>query len=187
MNEVRNHEESTGTPAMADESVSMAPVVNAILGTAVAAAVKRADPNDVAHGIIAGLRLLRSAVEQEAGYAMATAIDTAIRTRLLVENLSALRTTGHAPTAVPLLPPGPGAAVAASIFVSAAESCLTVNAHAEDNGPLELAVFAFSSQLVQQLGGAPDWRDLVGELRRPSERRDAAQAAALPAGGGTVH
>lgn len=187
MNEVLNHEESTGTPLGAEQPVTMAPVVNAILATAVAAAVKRAKPSDVAHGIIAGLRLLRSAAEQEAGYTMATAIDTAIRTRLLVENLSALRTTGHAPTAVPLPPAGPGAASAAAIFVSAAESCLTVNAHAPDNGPLELAVFAFSTQLVQQLGGAPDWRDLCGELHRPSEKRDAAQAAALPAGGGTVH
>lgn len=187
MNEVPHHEETTGSPVTGGDAASMSPIVNAILSTAVAAAAQRAEPADVAHGIIAGLRLLRSAVEAEAGYTMATAIDTAIRTRLLVENLSTLRTTGQEPKAVPLPPPGPGASVAAAIFVSAAESCLTVNAHAPDNGPLELAVFAFSTQLVQQLGGAPEWRNLVGELHRPSERRDAAQAAALPAGGGTVH
>ena len=187
MTEVQNRKEATGAPAAAEETVTMAPVVNAILATAVAAAAKRADGGDVAHGIIAGLRLLRSAVEAEAGYAMASAIDTAVRTRLLVENLSALRSTGRTPQAVALPPPGPGASVAAAIFVSAAESCLTVNAHAPDNAPLELAVFAFSTQLVQQLGGAPEWPALAGELHRPCVRRDAAQTAALPAGGGTVH
>ncbi|WP_448204169.1 hypothetical protein [Azospirillum sp. sgz302134] len=187
MNEVQNHAESTDAVAMGGESASMAPVISAILGTAVTAAAKRASAADVAHGIIAGLRLLRSAAEDEAGYTMATAIDTAIRTRLLVENLSSLRTTGHEPDPVPLPPPGPGVAIAGAIFVSAAESCLTVNAHADDNEPLELAVFAFASQLLQQLGGSPEWRILMQELHRPSERRDAAQAAALPDGGGTVH
>lgn len=185
MSEVQNYQEAE-TEAPAGQAVSMAPVVNAILGTAVAAAAKRGTPTDVAHGLIAGLRLLRSTVEAEVGYTMATAIDTAVRTRLLVENMSHLRTTGHEPDAVPLPGPGPGAAAAAAIFESAAESCLTVNAHAPDNGPLELAVFAFSTQLLQQLGGSPDWRVLAREFRRPSERSGAVEAAVLPAGG-TVH
>ena len=187
MNEVQNHDESADVVGTAGEPATMAPVVNAILGTATAAAAKRAEGSDVAHGIIAGLRLLRSAAEAEAGYTMAAAIDTAIRTRMLVENLSALRTTGHEPAPAPLPPPGPGVAIAAAIFVSAAESCLTVNAHAEDNGPLELAVFAFSTQLIQQLGGAPDWRTLMRELHRPSEPRDDAPDADFTVGGGTVH
>lgn len=187
MNEVQNHDESTEIAAIAGETATMAPVVNAILGTAVAAAAKRAAAADVVHGIVAGLRLLRSAAEAEAGYTMAAAIDTAIRTRLLVENLSALRTTGHEPVPVPLPAPGPNIAISAAIFVSAAESCLTVNAHAEDNAPLELAVFAFSTQLIQQLGGVPEWRTLMRELHRPTESRDEAPETVLPAGGITIH
>ncbi|CAO3373302.1 hypothetical protein [Azospirillum argentinense] len=186
MNEVQNHEDSTDAAVMGDDAESMAPVVTAILGTAIAAAAKRAGTADVAHGVIAGLRLLRSAAESEAGYTMGAAIDTAIRTRLLVENLSALRTTGSAPAPVPLPAPGAGVAIASAIFVSAAESCLTVNAHAEDNGPLEMAVFAFSTQLIQQLGGSPDWRDLMRELHRPSEPRDDRPVEALP-DGNTIH
>ncbi|MBP2299428.1 hypothetical protein [Azospirillum picis] len=167
MNEALNTEAGADAPNMPREGESLSPVVAAILGTAVAAAAKRGGSGDVARGLIAGLRILRATVEEEAGYTMAAAVDNAIRTRLLADNLSQLRVTGQKPEAVPLPVPGPGATAAAAIFESAAESCLTVNAHAEDNGPLEHAVFAFTAQLLQQLGGAPDWRSLAGELRRP--------------------
>lgn len=168
MNEARNTDPGTEGPNLPGEGESLSPVVTAILGTAVAAAAKRGASGDVVRGLIAGLRVLRATVEEEAGYTMAAAVDTAIRTRLLVDNLSKFRTTGLEPEAIPLPAPGPGATAAAAIFESAAESCLTVNAHAEDNGPLEHAVFAFTTQLLQQLGGAPEWRCLAGELRRPN-------------------
>ncbi|AWK87539.1 hypothetical protein [Azospirillum thermophilum] len=166
MSDAMNLEDTGDTAGFLDDTLAASPVVAAILGTAVAAAAKRGGTGDVAHGLIAGLRILRSTVEEEAGYSMAAAVDTAIRTRLLVENMSRLRTTGQEPVAIPLPPPGPGATAAAAIFESAAESCLTVNAHAADNAPLEQAVFAFTTQLLQQLGGAPEWRDLSGALRR---------------------
>jgi len=168
MSEALNNDPGAEAPNQPAEGESLSPVVAAILGTAVAAAAKRGASGDVARGLIAGLRVLRATVEEEAGYTMAAAVDTAIRTRLLVDNLAKLRTTGQEPEAIPLPAPGPGAGAAAAIFESAAESCLTVNAHAEDNGPLEHAVFAFTTQLLQQLGGAPEWRSLVGELRRES-------------------
>lgn len=167
MNEALNTDTGADAPNMPAEGESLSPVVAAILGTAVAAAAKRGGNGDVVRGLIAGLRILRATVEEEAGYTMAAAVDNAIRTRLLADNLSRLRVSGEKPQAVPLPDPGPGASAAAAIFESAAESCLTVNAHAEDNGPLETAVFAFTAQLLQQLGGAPEWRSLVGELRRP--------------------
>lgn len=187
MNEVQILDEATEQGETDDDPATIAPVVSAIVGTAVSAASKRAGRADVAHGLIAGLRLLRSAAEEEAGYGMGVAIDTAIRTRLLVENLSALRATGREPAPVPLPSPGEGLAIASVIVTSAAESCLMVNAHAPDNEPLELAVFTLSTYLVQHLGGAPDWRSLSLELHRPSSASGAAEAAALPAGGGTMH
>lgn len=163
------------------------PVVNAIVATAVAAAGKRGSAGDVAHGLIAGLRHLRAAVDEEAGYAMAAAIDQAIRSSLLAGNLERLRLTGSTPVPVPLPDPGPGATAAAIIVSSATDSCLAVNAHADDNGPLEHAVFALTSQLVSQLGGAPDWPALEKELHRPYDLNGPVAAAVLPVRGVTVH
>ncbi len=176
MNEARSDDPGADAPALAGEGDSLSPVVTAILGTAVAAAARRGASGDVAHGLIAGLRVLRATVEEEAGYTMAAAVDTAIHTRLLVDNLAILRSTGHAPRAIPLPPPGPGASAATAIFENAAESCLTINGHAGDNRPLEQAVFAFTAQLLHQLGGAPEWRCLAGELRRPPDDDQDARA-----------
>ncbi|ALG71020.1 hypothetical protein VY88_03740 [Azospirillum thiophilum] len=167
MNEALNTDAGAEASNRPRDGESLSPVVAAILGTALTAAAKRGGSGDVVRGLIAGLRILRATVEEEAGYTMAAAVDNAIRTRLLADNLSRLRVSGQTPQAVPLPGPGPGSSAAAAIFESAAESCLTVNAHAEDNGPLEHAVFAFTAQLLQQLGGAPEWRSLAGELRRP--------------------
>jgi hypothetical protein len=188
MSEVWNRENATGGYVDEAEAAATAPVVGAILGTALNAAARRASHADVVHGLIAGLRLLRSAVEEEAGYAMAAAVDSAIRTRLLAENLSRLRSSGFAPESVPLPLPGREAGTATAIFEHAAQSCLAVNAHADDNTPLEQALSAFTAQLLQELGGAPGWSELVHELRLSSARRRVAAMAILPTGGAaTIH
>lgn len=166
--EVLNQDEAGAGVTMQTGTEAISPVIAAILGTSIAAAVRRGETGDVVHGLIAGLRVLRTTVEAEAGYTMAAAFDTAVRTRFLADNLAKLRTTGEAPAATALPDRGPDAAAVATIFENAAESCLTVNAHAEDNGPLEQAIFAFTGQLLHHLGGAPEWRELSGELRRPS-------------------
>lgn len=178
-----------GTPAQppAAEVDSTLPVVTAIVANAVAAAGKRGSAGDVAHGLIAGLRHLRAAVDEEAGYAMAAAIDQAIHSSLLAGNLEQLRQTGSTPAPVPLPNPGPGANAAAVIVSSATDSCLAVNAHAPDNGPLEHAVVILTSQLVKQLGGAPDWPALEKELHRPYGFSGPIAAAVLPVAGVTVH
>lgn len=169
------------------EMDSSLPVVTAIVTNAVAAAGKRGSAGDVAHGLIAGLRHLRAAVDEEAGYAMAAAIDQAIHSSLLAGNLERLRQTGSTPAPVPLPDPGPGANAAAVIVSSATDSCLAVNAHADDNRPLEHAVFILTSQLVNQLGGAPDWQALEKELHRPYGLNGPVAAAVLPVRGVTVH
>jgi len=178
-----------GTPNLpqAPEVDATLPVVTAIVATAVAAAGKRGSAGDVVHGLIAGLRHLRAAVDEEAGYAMAAAIDQAIHSSLLAGNLESLRLTGSTPAPVPLPVPGPGATAAAVIVSSATDSCLAVNAHADDNRPLEHAVFALTNQLVKQLGGAPDWPALERELHRPYTLNGPVAAAVLPVQGVTVH
>ncbi len=166
---------------------TMAPVVQAVIASALHAARERSGPGDVAHGLIAGLRHLRTAADEQGGYAVAAAIDTAVRTRILAENLEAARRDGRRPDPVALPAAGPALAVATAILENAADSCLAVNAHAPDNGPLEIAVFALTGQLIQHLGGAPDWRDVERELHRPSARHGAVSSAVLPAAGATVH
>lgn len=155
------------------------PVVGAILATAISAAEKRASPADVAHGVIAALRHLRATADEQAGDAMASAIDAAVRQHLPQGPL-ALR-----PVVSVLPPAGPGAATAAMIMESAADSCLAINAHAPDNGPLEIAVNALTLQMLRHLDSAPEWETVERELRRPTERHGAGPI--LPVRGVTVH
>lgn len=156
------------------------PVVGAILATAISAAEKRASPADVAHGVIAALRHLRATADEEAGDAMAAAIDAAVRQHFPQGRLSS---SGAAAGFLP--PAGPGAAAAAMIMESAADSCLAVNAHAPDNGPLEIAVNALTLQMLRHLDGPPEWETVERELRRPIERHGAGPI--LPFRGVTLH
>lgn len=156
------------------------PVVGAILATAISAAEKRASRADVAHGVIAALRHLRATADEQAGDAMASAIDAAVRQHLPAKPLS------RAGAAMNVLPPaGPGAAAAATIMESAADSCLAVNAHAPDNEPLEIAVNALTLQMLRHLDGPPEWETVERELQRPTERHGAGPI--LPFRGVTVH
>lgn len=168
------------------EAAAMATVVKSILESAMTVASRRGGSGDVVHGLIAGLRLLRSVVEDEVGAAMVSAMDNAVRSRMLIEKMAQMRHSGRMPEPVSLPEPGHGLTATAAIFQSAAESCLTINAHAEDNGPLELAISGFSAQLLERLGGAPDWPELSRELRRPFERSLSVETTVLPEGG-TIH
>jgi len=161
------------------------PVVSAILATAISAAEKRASPADVAHGVIAALRHLRATADEEAGYAMAAAIDTAVRQHLLAGGMADLRLNGHGPAAAALPPAGPGAAAASAILQSAADSCLAINAHASDNEPLEIAVGALTRQIARHLGGEPGWEVVERELHRPILHHGGGPI--LPFRGVTVH
>lgn len=166
-----------GVPAPGAQVPASLPVVSAILATALAAAEKRASPGDVAHGVLAALRRLRATADEEAGDAMVAAIDAAIRQNLLTGGL----TDRRGPATIAALPPvGPGAAAAAVIMESAAESCLAVNAHAPDNEPLEIAVNALTFQIGRHLGGAPGWEEVERELHRPLAHHGV--GAILPAG-----
>lgn len=155
------------------------PVVGAILATAISAAEKRASPADVAHGVIAALRHLRATADEQAGDAMAAAIDAAVRQHFPQGPLA------PRPIVSALPPAGPGAAAAATIMESAADSCLAVNAHAPDNGPLEIAVNALTLQMLRHLDGPPEWEMVERELQRPTERHGAGPI--LPFRGVTVH
>ncbi|HEY0835315.1 MAG TPA: hypothetical protein VGE72_15540 [Azospirillum sp.] len=176
---------SAGPPS--DSQAQTLPVVNAIIATATSAALKRGSEEDVGLGVIAALRRLRATAQEEAGLTVVAAIDTVIRSRLLAENLTHLRASGAPPDAITIPAAGRGTNTAAAIFESAADSCLAVNAHAPDNGPLELAVYALTGQLVQRFGGTPAWPALKDELDRPLGGHIAAPTSVLPIEGAPVH
>jgi hypothetical protein len=176
---------SAPDPTAAASAPASLPVISAILATALSAAEKRAGPADVAHGVIAALRHLRATADEEAGYTMAAAIDTTVRQHLLAGGMSELRRTGRGPVFTALPPAGPGAAAAALIMESAADSCLAINAHAQDNEPLEIAVNALALQIGRHLGGEPGWEMVERELHRPVERHGGGPI--LPFKGVTVH
>lgn len=169
------------------EDLTALPVVTAILASAISVAEERASSGDVVHGVLAALRHLRHTADEEAGYAMASAIDTSVRNSLLVSGMSERRRIGHEPITAPLPPAGPGASIASIIMESAADSCLAVNAHAPDNEPLEIAVNALAMQIGSHLNGLPAWDDVEREMRRPAERHGPGPAAILPIGGATIH
>lgn len=176
---------SSSSPGEEGAAPSALPVVSAILATAISAAEKRASSADVAHGVLAALRHLRAAADEEAGYTMAAAIDTTVRQHLLANVMAERRRVGHEPDEVLLPPAGPGASVAAAILESAADSCLAVNAHAPDNEPLEIAVNALAGQIGRHLNGLPAWPSVERELHKSQEGR--ATAAVLPIDGVTIH
>lgn len=186
MNEAHAPDVSSAGPPAGSETETL-PVVNAIIASAAVVALKRGSEHDVGLGVIAALRRLRATAAEEAGLAVVAAIDTVIRSRLLSENLTCLRTSGAAPHGVAIPAPGRGANAAAVIFEAAADSCLAVNAHAPDNGPLELAVYALTGQMVQRFGGAPEWPVLKDELDRPLAAHIPAPASVLPDDGASVH
>lgn len=186
MNEEHAPDVSSAGPPVETQAETL-PVVNAIIATAASAALKRGTEGDVGLGVIAALRRLRATAQEEAGLSVVAAIDTVIRSRLLAENLTRLRAGGAAPDAIVIPAPGRGANAAAAIFESAADSCLAVNAHAPDNGPLELAVYALTGQMVQRFGGTPAWPALKDELDRPLGGHIPVPTSVLPIEGAPMH
>lgn len=165
----------------------MSKVVNAIIGTALDAAMRRGTPKDVALGLIAGLRQIRFAADEAAGFTAASAIDGAIQAQIISDGLTAMRRTGVQPKSVHLPQPGVSTSNVAAIFEGAADACLAVNAHAEDNEPLHYAVLVMASQLVLQLGGTPNWGELQAELHRHHEPHSPIPVPVLPTEGTTIH
>jgi hypothetical protein len=125
--------------------------IEAIIELAIKTARRRASSDDIAAGLIAALRRIRAALDEESPK-MASQMDATVRDVLIAANLG--RREAPAPIAIPA--PGHDAGFASLVLEDAALTCLALNAHTDDNSALHAAICLFAARLVAELGGAPD-------------------------------
>ena len=129
----------------------------------------RASVGDVAHGLIAALKRIRSAVEEVGGYTMVSILDGAIRDRLIIRSLRAVRSgEPEMPAVIPVA--GSRALLTETIMVAAAETCVVYGAGEPDVTGLLYAAFMLLDRLIEALHAAPTCDDLLACLRADDER-----------------
>jgi hypothetical protein len=128
----------------------------------------RASVGDVAHGLIAALKRIRSAIEEIGGYTMVSILDGSIRDRLIIRGLRAVRSgEQETPAAIPLA--GPRALMTETIMVAAAETCVIYGADEPDVSSLLYAAFMLVDRLIETLHAAPTCDDLLACLQADDE------------------
>ena len=127
-------------------------LITMIVTSSVGRAASGAGKGDVAYGLLAGLRRLRSAIGAQAGYGAACALDDSVHAQILER---ALATFGAKPAILP--PPGAAASRAAAIIGDAAMTCLTLNAYFPGNTALTQATRELTQRLLEAMGGVPAW------------------------------
>jgi hypothetical protein len=128
----------------------------------------RVEPGDIAYGILAALRRVRSALDEIGGYSLVSMLDAAIRDRLIIRNLRSYR-AGEAIVFGRLPPSGATIGVAETIMVAAAETCLIYGADAPDVSGVLMVVFVLLDRLIETMGEAPEYGELARWLRDDAE------------------
>ncbi len=150
--------------------------LQSLIGTVITASIERAamgaTKGDLVHGLLAGLRRIRTVVGLQSGYGAACAVDDSIHDQMLERSLE---TFGAAPVGLPQ--PGAGAARAAAILEDAAMTCVTLNGYFPGNTAMTLAVWAMTERMLVVAGGVPHWR-VISALLRCHEAEDEDVAAA---------
>ncbi len=146
-----------GEDALMNQLQSM---INTVIASSVDRAARGAGRGDVAHGLLAGLRRIRTVVSAQAGYAAACSVNDSIHDQIMARSLE---TFGTKPVGLP--PPGVGVSRATSIFEDAAMTCLTINAFFPGNTALTLATQLMTERLIEAVGGAPAWGEIRCALR----------------------
>jgi hypothetical protein len=147
--------------------------IEAVIELAIRTARRRAPSGDIAAGLVAALRRIRAALDEESP-TMASQMDATVRDVLIAAGLG--RRAVPAPVALP--EPGPAATFASIVLEDAALTCLALNAHTEDNSALHAAICLFAARLVAELGGAPAIGAVLDRIR--AGRSDGSEATALP-------
>ncbi len=119
-----------------------------------------ASRDDVVRGLLAGLKLVRDAIDAQAGYDAVRRFDEMVRGLLIGEAVE----RGGTWTGRPLPSGGAGRSRSVIILRDAAASCLTLNAFGPDNLMVELATMRWVEQLVTELDGPPHWRAVTDHL-----------------------
>lgn len=146
----------------------------------------RASVGDVAHGLVAALKRIRGAVEEVGGYTMVSILDGAIRDRLIIRGLRAVRSgEPEQPATIPTA--GPRALMTETIMVAAAETCVIYSADEPDVTGLLYAAFLLVDRLIEALHAAPTCADLLACLQADDERDEIVFAEAPESVFASVH
>ena len=144
-------------------------MIEPVIDHSLTIANSRASVGDVAHGLIAALKRIRSAIEEAGGYTMVSILDGAIRDRLIMRGLRAVRAgETELPATIPRA--GPRALMIETIMVAAADTCVIYGADEPDVTGLLYTAFMLVDRLIEVLHAAPTCDDLLACLQADDER-----------------
>jgi len=167
-------------------STSFIDMIEPVIDHSLTIANRRASVADVAHGLIAALKRIRSALEEVGGYSMVSILDGSIRDRLIIRGLRAVRSGEHElPARIPVA--GPRALVTETIMVAAAETCVIYGADQPDVSGLLYAAFMLVDRLIEVLHAAPTCDDLLACLQADDEKDEIVFADAPESAFASVH
>ena len=147
--------------------------IEAVIELAIKTARRRAPSGDVAAGLVAALRRIRAALDEESP-TMASQLDATVRDVLIAANLG----RREVPPPVPLPAPGAAAPFASIVLEDAALTCIALNAHTPDNSALHTAICVFAARLVAELGGTPAIGTVLDSIR--AGRSDGSDTTPIP-------
>ncbi len=127
--------------------------------------VERISGRDAAvNGILSGLRHLRDVVVMQGGEDAGHMFDDSVREHVL-SRILAEKIKGPELIKITLPPATPAASRASAIIRDISESCLVLNSVAQDEGIFSHTVTGLLDQLIDRLGGSPDWSELQDALK----------------------
>jgi hypothetical protein len=126
---------------------------------------ERTRPADAANGIVAAIRRVRSSLDETGGSPLVDLLDAAIRDRLIIRNLRRRR-AGQAADEARLPAGGPNLAIAETVMVTAAETCMAYAERDSDVGGLLVVVLILLDRLIETMGEAPAYGELIASLRQ---------------------
>ncbi len=161
-------------------------MIEPVIDHSLTIATSRASVGDVAHGLIAALKRIRQTIEEVGGYTMVSILDGAIRDRLILRSLRAVRAgETERPAAIPMA--GPHALMIETIMVAAADTCVIYGADEPDVTGLLYTAFMLVDRLIEVLHAAPTSDDLLTCLQADDERDEIVFADAPEPAFASVH
>ncbi len=138
--------------------------IHRMIGASVRTAAKLSGRDAAISGILSGLRHLRDVVVLQGGEDAARVFDDQVREHVLGRVLSTMNNpTSGEPITVVL--PKSSEARAGAIMRDVSESCLVLNTVSRDEGVFTYTMTGLVDQLIDQLGGLPNWSELEDALR----------------------
>ncbi|HTH97130.1 MAG TPA: hypothetical protein VL574_06900 [Stellaceae bacterium] len=160
----------------------MSTQIEQLIDEGLAQARVRASCADVAYGLVAALKRIYALIEEIAGPTTMPMLDGCLRNRIILRSLRLTPRLAGPAASLPLPVAGPHAALAETILVSAAESCLATKSLTSEEGDIFMLAFIMIDRLFELLGGVPDAGELLARLRDDDEdlRIDGEASAEAP-------